>query len=78
MMRLLALSIVATALTACSGSGRIANVAPGWANTSQRLEPLLAQNEARQSQQTHREAQAKPDAVAQETKPSEVRSLAEE
>ncbi len=75
MMRLVALSIAVIALAGCSGSGRVANVVPSWANTPQRLEPSQAQNETPRARS---EPQNKPDVATQETKQSEVRSLAEE
>ena len=60
MMRIVVLSICGTLLAACSGSNRVEDLVPAWANTSPRPAPQYATRKNRP------EAQSKPDASAQD------------
>ena len=78
MMRILVLSICGTLLAACSGSNRVEDLVPAWANMPPRQTPQYA------ARKNHLEGNSKPDARAQEAAgPQEVaksvdRSLHEE
>jgi len=68
MIRLAALLIFGTVLTACSGSNRVADFVPAWANTAPRGGAL--QYEAREKRV---EGRSNPDAEPQGAKKPEAR-----
>jgi hypothetical protein len=72
MTRIVVLSILGTLLAACSGSNRVEDIVPAWANTP----PRPATQYVAQKKQLERPS--KPDAEPLEPKKAEVRSLAEE
>jgi hypothetical protein len=60
MMRILVFSICGTLLAACSGSNRVEDLVPAWANTPPRPTPHYA------ARKNGLEGHSKPDARAQE------------
>jgi hypothetical protein len=60
MMRILVLSICGTLLAACSGSNRVEDLVPAWANTSPSTTPQYA------TRKNRLEGHSKPDARAQD------------
>lgn len=71
-MRVVAISVLAILLAACSGSDRVERIVPGWANTPARPAPQYA------ARKNRAEDQSQPVAEPQPAKPPGVQHHSEE
>jgi hypothetical protein len=86
MMRIAALSIFGALLSACSGSSRVEDIVPGWANTPPRRPAMQYAAPTNHAPKNHLEGRGtleaerrgKPVAEPQEAKKAEVQSPSEE
>ena len=73
MMRLVIFWLFGTVLAACSGSGRVEEVLPRWANT-----PSHSETPQYEAHKKHLEGRKKPDTEPQGANTVDTRSLPEE